>query len=383
MAISGYLLNANAGQVRAFNLAVIDQAGIRFGLALQPTSSHRAYISIDLFKQIRAALGEDAFAKLQKKTRISIAAVIEEADAKSLIETRDPADLGERPDLEQPPRAAPGTGQMLDWHLIETRIFAAWQALGGADNIQWGDVAIGHIDTGFTTHPALGFTDSTPDSPWIDTARDRNFFERELNPPDGAPVFAAFDSALDPLGGFSGGHGTRTLSVLCGFDESAAAQDGGSYAGYYGTAPRAPVVPVRIEDTIWLQNALADALPAAIDYLVNEAGVSVISLSMGSPKFALGMHGIPGTLRDAIDDAYEKGVILCCAAGNNVPDEKVVFPARCPRTVAVGGSAPGMTPWAGSSHGIQVDISAPAFPIRRANTRRGTRMRVVADVRGN
>jgi subtilisin family serine protease len=94
---------------------------------------------------------------------------------------------------------------------------------------------------------------------------------------------------------------------------------------------------------------------------------------MGSPKFAFGAHAIPRSLRDAIDGAYEKGVILCCAAGNNVPNEKVVFPARSPRTIAVGGSAPGMTPWAGSSHGIQVDISAPAFPIRRANTRRGDR----------
>jgi subtilisin family serine protease len=207
-------------------------------------------------------------------------------------------------------------------------------------------------------------------SPWVDTERDRNFFERELSPPEGEVTFAAFDSARDNLGGFSGGHGTRTLSVLCGFSESAAAK-AGTYAGYYGAAPKAAVVPIRIEDTIWIQNALRESLPAAIDYLVNEAGVSVISLSMGSPKFAIGTITAPQALRDAIDNAYEKGVIFCCAAGNHVPDEKIVFPARCPRTIAVGGSAPDTMPWAGSSYGIQVDISAPAFPIRRANTRRG------------
>jgi hypothetical protein len=172
----------------------------------------------------------------------------------------------------------------LDWHLVEAGIGAAWAMLGGPADIPWEDVAVGHIDTGFTTNPALGFRADVSD--WVDTAADRNFFQKELNPLEGAPpAFATQDSALDNLGGFSGGHGTRTMSVLCGFNETAAAKKGG-YDGYYGAAPRVRVIPVRIENTIFIQNTFRESLPAAIHYLVDQ-GLGVISLSMGAPKFGV------------------------------------------------------------------------------------------------
>ena len=373
MAISGYLLSASGDQIRAFNKAVMDKAGLHFGLVLTPTSSTRAYIPANVLKQVTAALGENEFQKLLEKTRVVLFQQVDEADAKSLIETRDPEDIADRPDLEQDPLPDPATGKMLDWHLVETGLCTAWQTLGGPDKIQWGDIKVGHIDTGFTTHPALGFRNNELNSPWVDTNRDRNLFERELHPSEGLISFAMQDSALDTLAGFSGGHGTRTMSVLSAFNESAAARNGNSYAGYYGAAPKVPVIPVRIEDTIWLQNAIPEDLPAAIDYLVEQAGVSVISLSMGSPKSPVFTPNVPQKLRTAIDNAYEKGVIFCCAAGNHVPDERVTYPARCPRMIAVGGSAPGLFPWGGSSYGVQVDISAPAFPIRRPTTLRGNK----------
>ncbi len=364
MAISGYLMNADQDQVKAFNGAVMKKAGLHFGIVLKPTSSTRAYISIDNLKQVRTALGESEFQKLQKSTKISVLDEIEETDAKALIESRDPEDITEQPGLEQPPSVDPATGMKLDWHLVEAGIGAAWAMLGGPADIPWKDVAVGHIDTGFTTNPALGFKADVSD--WVDTAADRNFFQKELIPLEGAPpTFATQDSALDNLGGFSGGHGTRTMSVLCGFNETAAAKKGG-YDGYYGAAPRVRVIPIRIENTIFIQNTFRESLPAAIHYLVDQ-GVGVISLSMGAPKFGvLGTDATPKALGDAIDRAYERGVIFCCAAGNNVPDEKVVFPARCARTIAVAGSSCGLTEWKGSSYGRQVDISAPAFPIRRA-----------------
>src|SRR5262245_28925834 len=175
MAISGYLMNADQNQVKTFNATVMKKAGLQFGIALKPTSSTRAYISVDMLKQVRNALGESEFQKLQKSTRISVLDEIEEADAKALIETRDPEDITKQPDLEQPPSEDPATGMSLDWHLVEAGIGVAWAMLGGPANIPWGDVSIGHIDTGFTTNPALGFDGEVSD--WVDTAVDRNFFQ--------------------------------------------------------------------------------------------------------------------------------------------------------------------------------------------------------------
>ena len=238
---------------------------------------------------------------------------------------------------------------------------------------------MGHIDTGFTRHPVLGFKKGTGTSAWVDTVRDRNFFSKEIGDvgeaTSVATMFASLDDAEDKLGGFSGGHGTRTSSVLCGFDTGAsakrAAAAGREYAGYFGAAPKVPVVPIRVEDSIWLQAELGTGLPDSIDYLVESAGVRVITLSMGAPRTLLTGTDAPRRLKDSLRNAYLRGVIVVCAAGNHFPDEQVVFPARLVYTIAVGGTAPGHLPWSGSSYGVQVDVSAPAYPIRRATTQRG------------
>jgi subtilisin family serine protease len=56
-------------------------------------------------------------------------------------------------------------------------------------------------------------------------------------------------------------------------------------------------------------------------------------------------------------EAYERGVIWVCAAGNEV--ETVVAPAMYPGTIAVAAINPSGRPWKGSSNGKAVDIAAP------------------------
>ena len=55
--------------------------------------------------------------------------------------------------------------------------------------------------------------------------------------------------------------------------------------------------------------------------------------------------------------AYDRGVIWCCAAGNEI--KAVVAPAVFPGTIAVAASNPLDEPWKGSSRGDSVDITAP------------------------
>jgi hypothetical protein len=55
--------------------------------------------------------------------------------------------------------------------------------------------------------------------------------------------------------------------------------------------------------------------------------------------------------------AYDRGVIWCCAAGNQV--KAVVAPAVFPGAIAVAASNPLDEPWKGSSRGDTVDITAP------------------------
>ena len=92
------------------------------------------------------------------------------------------------------------------------------------------------------------------------------------------------------------------------------------------------VVPVRVSPTVvlWRNSDFAHG----VRHCINQ-GVQVITVSMG---------GIASQLwADAINDAYEAGVVMCCAAGNhfNLPlgrtPHRVVYPARFRRTLAISG----------------------------------------------
>ncbi len=265
-------------------------------------------------------------------------------------------------EISATPRAMPATPLVLgnwDWHLKETRLVEAWSLLGDHQAIDWQTIRVGQLDTGFRRVPALGFaTPTSSKSDFVLTDLDRDFLPSDFgyDPLQGkGNPFASEFSAEDPLlGGPNDGHGTRTGSVLAGFDPTAETP-------YFGAAPRVPYIPVRISDTVIINSA---QLPLAqgIEYLVQN-GCSVLTLSMG-----MALTVIQDRLRSAINYAYEQGVILVCAAGNIW--DPVVAPARLNRTLAVGGSTPEHTPWSGSSFGPEVDLSAPAWPIRRATVDR-------------
>lgn len=169
---------------------------------------------------------------------------------------------------------------------------------------------IAHIDTGCDRGHA-----AKPEH--INRDLERNFVGR-----DGAPR-SAEDPDNDAFLLDNSGHGTGTIGILAG----GKAPDFGD--AYLGGAPGAEVVPLRIADRVVLfyTSSLAEALQYATG-----VGCDVVSISMG---------GLPSRAwSEAVDDAYEAGVCIVAAAGNNVaglPTHHLVYPARYRQVIAVCG----------------------------------------------
>lgn len=186
-------------------------------------------------------------------------------------------------------------------------------------------VTIAHLDTGYRKDHVL-----LP--PFLDFVRQRSFVDGDPNPNDASDPF---------LTGFNtnSGHGTGTLGILAGntFDGRPfqAAQ------GFVGGAPFARVIPVRVANGVVLftNSSIARGLSYAI-----ECGADVVSMSMG---------GVPSQVwADVVNAAYDAGVTVVTAAGNNfgpgllrVP-RFIVYPARFRRVIAACGVMADGTPYA-------------------------------------
>ncbi len=199
----------------------------------------------------------------------------------------------------------------------------------GPDKFAW------HLDDEFTqlrsARNAVEFTEPRTRIAHIDTGYDRGHeaqpqnllhdFERSFVDGDGDP-----NSANDPNRGSAfpdnSGHGTGTISILAG----------GQLAEFnerLGGAPDADILPLRISNSVVLffTSTFAQALRYAIDQKCD-----VVSISMG---------GRPSRAwNEAVNDAYEAGICIVAAAGNNIdglPTHHVVYPARYHRTIAACG----------------------------------------------
>lgn len=228
-----------------------------------------------------------------------------------------------------------------DWHLDTCEVRAAWEALGAQRQhpvIDWQGLRVGQVDTGYTAHPALGF----PAGSWLATEEARSFDGDTVTP-----------GALDRMRGFAAGHGTSSGSILCGADPK---------DPYFGVAPRLPVVPVRVDDCYILDHR-AHEFEAAVHYLVDEARVALINVSMGTFKAV----APPAPVQAAVDYCYERGVPVIAAAGNMPVPGWPAYPAALPRAIAVAGVTHELVPWSLSSSGDWVTLSAPAKQVRRAS----------------
>jgi subtilisin family serine protease len=155
------------------------------------------------------------------------------------------------------------------------------------------------------------------------------------------------------------GHGTATMALLAGnrirhddFDDD------------LGGAPDAEVIPVRIADSVvhFWTSTMAQGIDFAAK-LPREPGkdyCDVLSISMG------GVASVAWA--DAVNRAYENGVFIAAAAGNNVgdfPSRYTVYPSRFARVTSVVGITAANTPYRTSenrgSKGMQGNFGPPSM----------------------
>ncbi|MCG2594624.1 S8/S53 family peptidase [Ramlibacter sp. XY19] len=306
----------------------VEQVGVREGIV-------RGHVVDYLLQQNPGKSVDDL---LVRKAGANRCESITDLEADVLYRQRIAEDLEPR-EVVAVPAAAGGRA----WHLEAVNVRAAWQQVGGPDAIDWGGIRVGQIDTGYTRHAAYGF----PNASWIAQADCRTFEPFPITTPGVDPM---------PFGAVSKGHGTRIGATISGcFD----LPDGFRYRGI---APKVPHVVVRITDSVAINTRQAEFIQA-LDYLVAEAKVSVINISLGMfPPQA------SPDVRNAMARARSAGVIVVCAAGNGV--NEVVVPAALDTAIAVAGTTFQSLPWNGSSFGPQVAFSAPAAGIFRANPQR-------------
>jgi subtilisin family serine protease len=180
-------------------------------------------------------------------------------------------------------------------------------------------IKIAHIDTGYIpAHPAtpkhlvkeagVSFVNGESDNKGTDVLDRIRFAEQD-------------------------GHGSATLAILAG-NYIKKSDSYGDYEGFFGGIPFAKIVPIRICDTVY--NAFnANDVARGIEYAI-EAGCEVITMSMA---------GYPTRrVAQAVNKAYEAGVVVVTAAGNNwvkgiskLTPKAVMYPARFDRVIAACG----------------------------------------------
>jgi len=140
------------------------------------------------------------------------------------------------------------------------------------------------------------------------------------------------------------GHGTHVAGIIAGKNN-----DGLSTIGI---APNSRLLNVKVADDKGRceVSALVDGIIWAV-----ENGANIINISIDTSESASG-------LRDAVDYAWRKGVVIVAAAGND-GSELPVYPAYYDNSIAVAAIQETGTLAPLSNYGNWVDVAAPGFNI--------------------
>jgi hypothetical protein len=237
-------------------------------------------------------------------------------------------------------RLGPAPGRP-HWHLSDE--FGGLKS--ARDKAMNGDgVVIAHLDTGYDPKHRI-----LPEN----LAKDlqRNFV-------DGKDLLAdATDRS--PTSGLlkNRGHGTATLAILAG-NKLQGFQGNVDTGDYLGGAPKAKIVPVRVGNSV-VQFRTSSVL-AGFNY-ARQIGADVLSMSMG---------GLASSAwADAVNLAYEAGLVMVCAAGNNfsgLPTRFIVHPARFQRVIAACGAMADFSPYFNRPMGIMQGNYGPSRKMKTA-----------------
>lgn len=142
-------------------------------------------------------------------------------------------------------------------------------------------------------------------------------------------------------------HGTAVASV--------AAAQGNNGVGLAGMSWNAEVMPVKVLNAFGFGYTREVVL--GVRYAI-ERGANIIIMSIGSTENS-------PLLEQAINDAWDRGILVVAAAGNNGPAD-VYYPAKYDRVVAVGATNGNDVRAGFSNAGLALDLVAPGVDITHA-----------------
>lgn len=232
------------------------------------------------------------------------------------------------------------------WHLDDD--YSQLKQAGNAVQEHPGLIRIAHLDTGYSGSHFI-----VP-SGVKNNKLQRNFVEGEKE-----------NNAQDPLrNGFvkMPGHGTGTLGILAG-NKIKLTTDEGLFNDYLGAAWFAEVVCCRIASSVVLlkTSAFAEALNYITQLSNSGTPVHVVSMSMGGAPSA--------SWAKAVNAAYEAGITLVTASGNNfngLPTRHVVYPARFGRVIAACGATYDWSPYFSLKPGEMQGCFGPKRHMKKA-----------------
>ena len=148
----------------------------------------------------------------------------------------------------------------------------------------------------------------------------------------------------------SSGHGTFIAGII------GAAKDNG--VGIAGIAPKVTIIPIKTSDG----NTTPDGVGAqAIYAAVDEFHCDVINYSSGAIKLSTGM-------REAVQYAVSKGVIIVCSTGND-GSTQLHYPGALPETIGVGSINKGLERSEFSHQNKSIFVTAPGEEVYSIGSR--------------
>lgn len=167
-------------------------------------------------------------------------------------------------------------------------------------------------------------------------------------------VIRGTDFGFDDAGGQCdrAGHGTLVAGIIAGDDNPE--------VPFYGVAPAAKILPVRVLEEEGTSNdpELPLRIARAITWAADQPGVRVINLSLETVPI--------DELKAAVDYAVKvKDIVVVAAAGNKAEGERTLpaFPAAYDDVIAVAGIKPDGGHVDSSVSGDYIDLAAPGLEI--------------------
>lgn len=211
------------------------------------------------------------------------------------------------------------------WNLIYSNLEAAWDMQTGSDS-----VTVAVVDTGII-----------PDHPDLkdNLLSGADFVGGERSYPVESYTKTDNDPTDETTREQGGSHGTHVAGILGAV--------GNNNRGIAGINWQLKILPVRaLKKSGGSSWDIAEGIYYALDQ-----GADIINLSLGSNNRSNLQH-------EAIKKAYQKGVTVVAAAGNE-GQNRVYYPAAFPETIAVGAvnSQDSLTHY--SNYGPEIDVVAP------------------------